>query len=236
MDRRSHRGVFVLAVAAALVCTESCASDHSPTAHEVVLGATPPTVSASAVALHESTEAQARVEEVRTRFVTTPVVSRRAIKGLAQDDPTPRPVLAGAVATTFEVREGYARAVIPVQTKLGLAKTASVALPMRANDPVRLADDTSRVAVTFALRGTTNTAMTIANGIALYAGALAGADVMHRVHSEGTEDYVVFELKPDREEIAYDVDVSRVAGLRLVSNTLEFLDEGGTPRLRVAPP
>src|SRR5262249_38413619 len=39
-----------------------------------------------------------------------------------------------------------------------------------------------------------------------------------------------------KEELSYDVDVSRVAGLRLVSNTLEFLDDGGTPRLRVAPP
>jgi hypothetical protein len=32
------------------------------------------------------------------------------------------------------------------------------------------------------------------------------------------------------------VEVSRVAGLRLVSNVLEFLDEGGAPRLRIAPP
>jgi hypothetical protein len=46
----------------------------------------------------------------------------------------------------------------------------------------------------------------------------------------------VFESKPAEEALVYDVDVSRVAGLRLVSNTLEFLDEGGAPRLRVAPP
>ena len=46
----------------------------------------------------------------------------------------------------------------------------------------------------------------------------------------------MFESRPAREEIVYDVDVSRVAGFRLVSNTLKFLDEGGNPRLRVAPP
>src|SRR5262249_40845222 len=44
------------------------------------------------------------------------------------------------------------------------------------------------------------------------------------------------EERPAREVIAYDIDVSRVAGLRLVGSTLEFLDEGGAPRLRVAPP
>ncbi len=68
------------------------------------------------------------------------------------------------------------------------------------------------------------------------AAALDGSDIVHRVHAEGTEDYVVFDSRPAHEEIAYDVDVSRVAGLRLVSNVLEFLDEGGAPRLRVAPP
>ena len=46
----------------------------------------------------------------------------------------------------------------------------------------------------------------------------------------------MFDARPAQEEIAYDVDVSRVAGLRLVSNVLEFLDGGGAPRLRVAPP
>jgi hypothetical protein len=57
--------------------------------------------------------------------------------------------------------------------------------------------------------------------------ALPGADVLHRVHPEGTEDYVVFEERPATEEIVYDVDVAHVAGLRLVSDTVEFLDKGG---------
>ena len=72
--------------------------------------------------------------------------------------------------------------------------------------------------------------------MALYPGAMAGADVVHRVHAQGTEDYVVFEERPAAEAIAYDVDVTHVAGLRLVSNVLEFLDEGGAPRLRISPP
>src|SRR6185312_6068955 len=104
------------------------------------------------------------------------------------------------------------------------------------NGSVGLADDTSRLAISFALEGAAAAPIAVASGIARYAEALGGADVVHRVHAEGTEDFVVFEARPAREELRYDVDVSRVAGLRLVSNTIEFLDEAGAPRLRVAPP
>jgi hypothetical protein len=101
---------------------------------------------------------------------------------------------------------------------------------------VKLEDDTSRLSVRFALTHVQDARIELAGGMALYRGALDGADVVHRVHAEGTEDFVVFETRPAREELSYSVDVSRVPGLRLVSNTLEFLDETGTPLLRVAPP
>src|SRR5262249_43959325 len=92
------------------------------------------------------------------------------------------------------------------------------------------------VKVQFALRGTEGVAAAIADGIALYTGALGGADVVHRPHPQGTEDYVVFESAPQHEELAYDVDVSGVPRLRFVSNTLPRMSEAGPPVLRVAPP
>jgi hypothetical protein len=107
---------------------------------------------------------------------------------------------------------------------------------MHADGEARLEDGASRVSVRFRLRDAKPSAVDVADGYALYAGALGGADVVHRVHAEGTEDYVVYETPPAREELRYDVDVSRVAGLRLASNTLEFLDDGGSPALRIAPP
>jgi hypothetical protein len=67
-------------------------------------------------------------------------------------------------------------------------------------------------------------------------GGPGGAHVVHRPLAEGTEDLVVFAARPAREELRYDLDVTGVPGLRLVSDTLELLDEGGTPRLRIAPP
>jgi len=139
--------------------------------------------------------------------------------------------------TTFE-RSGAddLRAVFPESMTRGLARAASVALPVRADGESHVEDVRSHVSVRFRLRETSASAVSFAEGYALYSGALRGADVIHRVHAEGTEDFVVFETRPAQEELRYDVDVSRTPGLRLVSNTLEFLDEQGTPCLRVAPP
>ena len=53
----------------------------------------------------------------------------------------------------------------------------------------------------------------------------------------GVEDFVSFTARPATAEVAYDVAPGKgVSGLRLVGNTLELLDAGGVPRLRVAPP
>ena len=113
----------------------------------------------------------------------------------------------------------------------------SVELPTTANGAVRITETGARTRVSFALRGASPAPLATAKGgLAAYAGALNGNDIFHRLRAEGTEDYVVFESRPAREEIFYDVDVTSVAGLRLVSRTLEFLDATGTPRLRVAPP
>ena len=146
-------------------------------------------------------------------------------------------VVGPGVATSFEpTGTGSVRAVVPREAKRRVLRAATVELPLRANAMARVEDDTTHVSVGFALRDAVDAPIGVADGIAVYAGALAGSAVVHRVHAEGTEDFVVIETRPAREELVYDVDVSRVAGLRLVSNTLEFLDEGGAPRLRVAPP
>ena len=113
---------------------------------------------------------------------------------------------------------------------------ADVMLPLRASDPVALEAHDAQLGVSFRMRGITDVPIAIADGMAVYAGAFAGADVVHRVHPEGTEDFVSLAQKPQHEELRYDVDVTRSSALRLVSNTLEFLDRDGVPRLRVAPP
>ncbi|XXX81874.1 kelch repeat-containing protein [Sorangium sp. So ce134] len=114
---------------------------------------------------------------------------------------------------------------------------AAVELSPRASGPVRLTDMASGLGVAFSLDGAVDAPLAEADGFAIYAaGGPGGADLLHRVDRAGTEDFAFFERAPAREELRYRVDVGGAAGLRLVANTLEFLDAGGAPRLRIAPP
>lgn len=146
--------------------------------------------------------------------------------------------LVGASAVTFQpgAFAGHLRASVAPPAQGAAARPAHVDLPVRAADAVIIEDATTARAVSFALEGVQNTPVVLEHGLAIYPGALAGADVVHRVHAEGTEDFVLFDARPPREELTYRVDVSRVEGLRLVASTLELLAEDGTPVLRVAPP
>ncbi|WP_044237063.1 hypothetical protein [Chondromyces apiculatus] len=120
--------------------------------------------------------------------------------------------------------------------------TATVELPAHAGGEVSLADEASGLSIRFSLEGAAAVPAGVTEGgLALYRAALPDGrgralDVVHRVHQGGTEDFVVLDRAPERSEVRYRVDVGRVAGLRLVERTLEFLDDSGTPRLRVAPP
>ncbi|WP_156338791.1 kelch repeat-containing protein [Chondromyces crocatus] len=120
--------------------------------------------------------------------------------------------------------------------------SAIVELPAVAAGEAVLTDVDSGVAIRFSLQGALSTPISVAEGgFALYQAALpvdsgVALDVVHRVHAGGTEDFVVLERALPQREIRYRVDVARVGGLRLVERTLEFLDDLGTPRLRVAPP
>ncbi|MBK7402326.1 MAG: hypothetical protein IPJ34_40335 [Myxococcales bacterium] len=183
-----------------------------------------------------SDEARSRVALFRTRFVVKPTAlpARPTVDEAA---PTAHPVIAEGVVDRFErLDANRVQPIVSELAKKGVTKRASVVLPTIASHAVELEDDASHVAVRFALERATDARLELADGIAVYRGALDGADVVHRVHAEGTEDFVVFEAKPARESLAYRVDVSRVAGVRLVGSVLELLDSGGTPRLRVAPP
>jgi hypothetical protein len=57
-----------------------------------------------------------------------------------------------------------------------------------------------------------------------------------RPREDGVEDLVRFAARPLQEAVDYLVDVRGVAGLRQVGNVVEFLDEGGAPRLRMEAP
>jgi uncharacterized membrane protein YgcG len=216
----------------ALAAVAACSGDHSA-AEQIRQQQEAGSILAS------SNRAAQQLVELRQRFVQ---VVRRPLRAQGRErnrrDESQRvPVIgAGAVDSFGPVEGGRVRVVVNEEARRRVSKPATVALPVRASEAVHIEDETSHLAIDFVLDGASDVEIATASGIALYEGALRGADVVHRVHAEGTEDYVVFERMPEREELRYEVDVSAVAGMRLVSNVLEFLDREGTPRLRVAAP
>lgn len=169
------------------------------------------------------------LQRTRARFVrvSDPTESNRG------GQPAARALVRPGVVTDWEElrQERGLRARVPRAPKAALTT-----LPVRANGVTRVKDADSGLEIGFTLRGASDVAVATEDGIAVYPAAYRLAHLLHRVAVEGTEDFVVFERAPERERLTYDVDVSRVAGLRLVSNCLEFLDTAGVPRLRVAPP
>jgi len=77
-----------------------------------------------------------------------------------------------------------------------------------------------------------------ANGYVVYRGGQSGnVDVLERALPGGFDELLTFATAPRAPEVRYVIALEHgVAGLRFVGNTLEFLDAGGTPRLRASPP
>lgn len=112
-----------------------------------------------------------------------------------------------------------------------------VAWPSHANEAFRVADGRSPVAIEVRLREAGAAEAQAAGGLLLYRDALPGAHLLFGQVQDGTEDFVVYPREPETQRITYEVAPrASVAGLRLVADTLEFLDKDGTPRLRMAAP
>lgn len=125
----------------------------------------------------------------------------------------------------------------PAPTASPAHPAARVQLPARANERVQLEDPETGMSVAFALVGGSDRPGTDVGGIRAFGGAGPhGSDVFMRRTAAGVEDFVAFDRPPSRAALRYSVDVSHVAGLRLVDDVLEFVDAGGAPRLRMNAP
>jgi hypothetical protein len=114
---------------------------------------------------------------------------------------------------------------------------ARVHAPAHADGAVALEDSKSGLVVSFALEGARSVeARPDGEAIVYEGGGPRGSDWTLRSQASGVEDYVRFATRPERERVAYRIDVSHVAGLRRIGDVVEFLDGGGAPRLRVAAP
>lgn len=118
-----------------------------------------------------------------------------------------------------------------------LASRVMVTLPLLASGAFHVDDRSSSAGIDVAMEGASDATAEVADGLVIYRDGVApGAHVIHRVTSEGTEDYVMLgaEIAPS---LACSLELRRgIAGLRLVASTLEMVDAAGVPRLRVPPP
>lgn len=141
------------------------------------------------------------------------------------------------VAQGFDQVTGGLGPQIPSAAAGSETRRARVVLPATCSAAAHVQDVTSGVAVDVSLKGALPVPAQTASGYVVYPAALSGATVLHRPLPAGTEDYLAIPARPATAEVDYSVALGAdVEGLRLVGNSLEFLDSAGAPRLRVAPP
>jgi MYXO-CTERM domain-containing protein len=204
-----------------------------------------------AVEVPRSANAALRLTRLTQQFVHVPVeVKQPAIRlppgalpprSLPDTKPpvvAPRPVLSKGEASQFIRQGSRLRAEVGSDVKRLLIKPASIELPSRSDGFVRVQPDGAALGVEFATKDAKpGVAVEVADGTASYPGAGPnGSDVILRVTGDSVEDFVVLQEKPATPFIDYTVKTEEVAGLRLYDNTLEFLDAGGDPQVRVKPP
>jgi MYXO-CTERM domain-containing protein len=190
----------------------------------------------SASSLATSPQAMSLMTSLRQGFRLVPVVVPAEPGGSPSAPADPEPLLRRSEVERYEVRDGWVIPHLPDHALEGRLRPARVRLPLRASGAFEVKDDTSGLGIRVKRVGGTEAVVEQAEGWAVYRGGLRGGDVVHRVHGEGTEDYVHVATKPEVEELRYVVDVSGVAGLRRVNNVVELLDGEGYPRLRIAAP
>jgi hypothetical protein len=238
------RGSLAAVAVGALLA--SCTADTTPPPQGETARGGPDSGAAPAKpqGLVESAEAASRLRGLRSRFqlerrapIDVPIKTPDDVDPLQPMRVERVPVLQAGGVERFEPEADRVLAVTAEPPRMSTARHARVRLPVRAQDPLRVEDVKSGVAIELVLGGVRQAKLATADGLAVWAGAAPdGGDVVARVHPEGVEDYVAFERAPAVPSVTYQVDVRAVAGVRLVDNVLEFLDAKSAPRLRMVPP
>jgi MYXO-CTERM domain-containing protein len=195
---------------------------------------TPPSSASPTPLTPAQLKARSLIVDVRQRFRIPDVIPRE----LGEPNPTAtRPVLRDAVLDEFAREGAWIQPRVPLSSRRSV-HPARVMLPRKASGAFVLRDVHTGMWIEVALEGAEDAAGEVVDGYVVYRDAYrGGAHVIHRPTAEGTEDYIVFDEPPAVPEVRYSVALGeKVAGLRLVENVLEFLDEGGAPRLRMTAP
>src|SRR5664280_276632 len=199
--------------------------------HRTALRQSSPIAATQLKPLRPTSEALQLLSELRARFAPSPSAVPASDSTVAEQ---PSPLLPGLVQDFEKNPAGY---VPHFAASLGKPE-ARVVLPAQASAPFQIEDAATGMHVEAKLEDVRDTPAELVEGYAVYRNAHAsGATVLRRAMPNGSEDFLSFTDPPSDPTISYRVTLGQgVTGLRLVANTLELLDKGGTPRLRVAPP
>jgi MYXO-CTERM domain-containing protein len=119
----------------------------------------------------------------------------------------------------------------------GAGSRAFVSIPTRADGRIQIRDAGTGVGASVAIVDATDAAGAASDGVITYpAAGPGGADLFAVPGPDGVEDFAVYWQKPKSASLTYRMALDRVAGLRLVRGSLELLDAGGVPRVRVRHP
>jgi hypothetical protein len=177
----------------------------------------------------ETTRARRAIETIQGKF-TSRLRPPIGLSGLERSDPVP--VLGSGAVTALIDRGAF------LEPRIASADEtlAKVELPKTADAAFRLTDVRSEKSVQVRLIDARAVAPELGSGVVIYPDAFLGGSYLHSVSTAGTEDYVLYQ-RPVAEELRYEVELEPgLVGLRLVANTLEFLDRSGIPRLRASAP
>lgn len=111
-----------------------------------------------------------------------------------------------------------------------------VQMPGIASDPLRVTNTATGVGVSVSLDAATDVAPLLEDSLAFYPEALGGAHVIRKLLPHGAEDFVAFETRPEKEEVRYQLELTGAAGVRVLPNVVEVLDQNGAPRVRMRAP
>jgi RHS repeat-associated protein len=215
---------MALGACAATALLTSCQGSISPSddAHAPTLPGIKMETSASAATV---------VERARLLHGAAAPARSRKLGGLA------KPQSFNAVALSDADAAHLDGAAIRAHFRGTAAATTAVVYPS-TSDGRRTIALKSGESVALALSATAPASAEYASGFVVYRGGLrAGGDVLTRPTRDGFEDYFYFEQRPATSTIEYSIALPKsVAGLRLSSNVLEFVDAHGVPLVHASPP
>ncbi len=167
-----------------------------------------------------SPAADERTDAVRARFT------------LKQADGTLRALLPQADVDTFR-RVGESFEVVPSAPK-NQATPLKAHFPQTASGTLSVFAGGMRADVRPKGFGASN--LEWADRTAVYRNAGDKIDVFRVANVDGIEDFYLVDQPRNNLSFSYELQLTNVAGLRLVADTLELLDAGGAPRLRMPTP